>query len=64
MFFSEPVDFPEFEVEPEKIYVLDITSKDDEELEKRGENLVTRKSMDVTDFKIRKKQDYYGLYVA
>jgi len=60
----QPAELPEFYDDGgEVVYQLDKVSRDDDELQRRGEKLVNRGSMDVSEFKIRSREGNYGLYV-
>ena len=64
MFFNSKIDnFPEFKEIDGEVYQLDEGSEDEDELIDRGEELVDKKSMPVSSYQIRQKEDYYGLYI-
>lgn len=64
MFFSHKTNFPEFMViDNQEPLILDDTSKDDGRLDERGQELVERTSMDVREYKIKKADEGYGLYI-
>lgn len=62
MLFSRPAEFPEF-LNEEDVFQLDEVSKDEDELIERGERLVDKSHIDIYEFKIRQKEEWYGLYV-
>ena len=56
-------EFPEFEIIKEEVYQLDMASKDDDDCIARGEELLEKRGMPVSDYVVRQKEDFYGLYI-
>jgi len=62
MLFTSNPEFPEF-LDEGKVFLLDQVDDDDERLAKRGRELLSKDYIEVSHFKIKQKEDYYGLYV-
>lgn len=65
MIFTKSPKFPEFvDVENDDVvYQLDTKSRDEDELIGRGNELVEKNGMEISEFKIKTREDWYALYV-
>jgi hypothetical protein len=61
MFFNQ-VEFPEF-LHEQEVYQLDSVDEDEDSLITRGKELVEKDYLEIGEFKIRQREDHYGLYV-
>lgn len=56
-------EFPEFKTVQEQVYQLDMAGRDEDDCISRGEELLEKRGMPVSDYVVRQKEDFYGLYI-